>query len=38
VVSVGTLKGVVSGQIFQAPCLADMRPKGDDKDAIVKVA
>ncbi|KAL4975947.1 voltage-dependent anion channel [Aspergillus desertorum] len=38
VVSVGTLKGVVSGQMFQAPCLADMRPMGEEKDAVVKVA
>ncbi|KAJ0423297.1 voltage-dependent anion channel [Aspergillus carlsbadensis] len=32
VVSVGTLKGVVSGRIFHAPCLADLRPKKDVRD------
>ncbi|KAE8326354.1 voltage-dependent anion channel [Aspergillus sergii] len=30
VVSVGTLKGVVSGQLFVAPCLANLRIKGED--------
>jgi hypothetical protein len=32
VVSLGTLKGVVSGRIFHAPCLADLRPKKEVRD------
>ncbi|KAF7622501.1 hypothetical protein AFLA_009038 [Aspergillus flavus NRRL3357] len=32
VVSVGTLKGVVSGQLFVAPCLANLKIKEEDKD------
>ncbi|KAJ5782083.1 malate permease [Penicillium paradoxum] len=35
IVSIGTLKGVVSGKLFFAPCLADLRV--EDKDAA-KVA
>ncbi|KAL2838990.1 voltage-dependent anion channel [Aspergillus pseudoustus] len=31
-VSLGTLKGVISGQIFHAPCLADLRRKKDVRD------
>jgi hypothetical protein len=31
IVSIGTLKGVVSGKLFVAPCLADLRV--EDKDA-----
>ncbi|KAI9372122.1 voltage-dependent anion channel [Aspergillus egyptiacus] len=38
VVSVGTLKGVVTGTIFGAPCLADMKPKENGKDVTVKAA
>lgn len=37
VVSAGTLKGVISGQMFHAPCLAELRPKEDEKD-VGKVA
>lgn len=32
--SVGTLKGIVSGKIFFAPCLADLRLPEEDKDAV----
>ncbi|CAL5869231.1 uncharacterized protein PFLUO_LOCUS3459 [Penicillium psychrofluorescens] len=31
-VSIGTLKGVVSGKLFLAPCLADLRVPEDDKN------
>ncbi|KAL4869713.1 hypothetical protein BDV12DRAFT_196141 [Aspergillus spectabilis] len=31
VVSIGTLKGVMSGQMFQAPCLAYLRAKEEEK-------
>lgn len=34
VVSIGTLQGVLSGGLFFAPCLADLKGRGDeDKDA-----
>lgn len=32
VVSVGTIKGVISGKLFFAPCLADLRMEEEDKD------
>jgi hypothetical protein len=31
-VSVGTLRGVVSGKLFVAPCLGDLRVVEEDKD------
>ncbi|KAL4801970.1 voltage-dependent anion channel [Aspergillus unguis] len=37
VVSAGTLKGVITGTMFEAPCLADSGTKEDAKD-VVKVA
>jgi tellurite resistance protein TehA-like permease len=37
VVSIGTLKGVVSGKLFFAPCLADLKLKEEDKD-VAKAA
>ncbi|KAL2864942.1 TDT family transporter [Aspergillus lucknowensis] len=37
VVSMGTLKGVIAGHIFHAPCLADLRTKEDGQD-IAKTA
>ncbi|KAL4878306.1 voltage-dependent anion channel [Aspergillus karnatakaensis] len=37
VVSIGTLKGVISGTMFQAPCLADLRAK-EEENGVVKVA
>jgi hypothetical protein len=33
IVSVGTLKGAVSGKLFHAPCLGDLRVAEEDKDA-----
>jgi hypothetical protein len=33
VVSVGTLKGVVSGRLFSAPCLANLKTKEDERNA-----
>ncbi|KAL4791362.1 voltage-dependent anion channel [Aspergillus venezuelensis] len=43
VVSAGTLKGVVSGQMFQAPCLAELRAKAqaeaqEEVKDVVKIA
>ncbi|OQD72554.1 hypothetical protein PENDEC_c020G04374 [Penicillium decumbens] len=32
IVSVGTLKGAVSGKLFHAPCLGDLRVMEEDKD------
>jgi hypothetical protein len=37
VVSIGTLKGAVSGRLFFAPCLADLKLKEEDKD-VAKAA
>ncbi|KAJ5698142.1 hypothetical protein N7462_000147 [Penicillium macrosclerotiorum] len=32
IVSIGTLRGVISGKLFVAPCLADLRVPEEDKD------
>lgn len=33
IVSVGTIKGLISGKLLFAPCLADLRVEEEDKDA-----
>ncbi|KAJ5300461.1 short-chain dehydrogenase [Penicillium atrosanguineum] len=33
IVSVGTLKGAISGKLFYAPCLGDLRVAEEDRDA-----
>lgn len=38
IVSVGTLKGAVSGKLFHAPCLGDLPVPEEDKDVVVKAA
>jgi hypothetical protein len=32
IVSIGTLKGAVSGTLFHAPCLGDLRVAEEEKD------
>lgn len=33
IVSAGTLRGAMSGQLFVAPCLADLRVPDEDRGA-----
>ncbi|KAE8375530.1 voltage-dependent anion channel [Aspergillus bertholletiae] len=37
VVSIGTLKGVISGEMFVAPCLANLKTKEENRDAAKAV-